>query len=264
HPRPLSPLPPSAPTSIPTPSVASSYLSAGHAEGYGRQPRTPTTSSPLPSQYEYSSPQNPATYPPPSQYISEPGRSHPAFPTDQLQTHASPTHTDLPSRAHRGVTMPVPELHNNTNVAPGLHPDYPLQAPSITHSQSYPGMLGAHHIPIDRHRDQYDSYHGGDWDGHDNSATHSSGAISRAPPTYPVAGTQGNSIRPSNSHFDWARRIVHRRNQPQSQTMTPAPPVTTPQPATFRCRLRGCDHPITGDVATRLNGFCCNSHRDIS
>ncbi|KAH9005406.1 hypothetical protein EDB86DRAFT_2877893 [Lactarius hatsudake] len=265
-PPPPFPQAPSAPTSIPTPSVASNYLSAGHAQGYGRHPQTPspgTTSPPLPSQLEYSPPQHPSAYPLASHYTSEPGRSHPAFPTHQVQTHVPPTHTDLPSRAHRSVTMPIPELHNNTHVAPGLHPGYALQAPSITHSQSHPGMLEAHHIPVDHHRNQYDSHHGGDWDDHDNSAMHSSGVISRGPASRPIAGMQGTPNGSSNSRFSWARKIV-RGNKPQNQTMTPAPSVAAPQPATFHCRFRGCQEIITGDVATRLNGFCCNSHRDMS
>ncbi|KAH9046316.1 hypothetical protein EDB83DRAFT_1536688 [Lactarius deliciosus] len=160
--------------------------------------------------------------------------------------------------------MPIPELHNNTHVAPGLHPDT-LQAPSITHSQSHPGMLEAHHIPVDRHRNriEYNSYHGGAWDDHDNSTTHSSGAIPRGPPSRPQAGIQDTSSGSSNSHFNWVRKIV-RGNQPQNQTMTPAPSVAAPQLATFHCRFRGCQETITGDVATRLNGFCCNSHRDMS
>ncbi|KAH9021550.1 hypothetical protein EDB85DRAFT_2000008 [Lactarius pseudohatsudake] len=159
--------------------------------------------------------------------------------------------------------MPIPELHSNTHISPGLNPGYALQPPSITHSQSHPGMLEGHHIPVNLHRNQYDSYRGGDRDDYDNSATHSSGAIPKGPPDRPVAGIQGTPNGSSNSHFNWARNMV-RGNRPQNQTMTPAPSVAAPQPATFRCRLLGCRETITGDVATRLNGFCCNSHRDMS
>ncbi|KAH9025123.1 hypothetical protein EDB85DRAFT_1985020 [Lactarius pseudohatsudake] len=157
--------------------------------------------------------------------------------------------------------MPIPELHNNTHIAPGLNPGYALQPPSITHSQSHPGMLEAHHIPVDRHRNQYDLHHGGYWDDHDNSAMHSSGVITRSPPSRPVAGMQGTSNGSSNSHFSWARI----RGGNQNQKVTPAPSVAEPPPVkpppTFHCRLAGCQATITVDVATRLNGFCCTSHR---
>ncbi|KAH9005412.1 hypothetical protein EDB86DRAFT_2877916 [Lactarius hatsudake] len=275
-PPPPSPQPPSAPTSIPTPSVASSYLSVGHAQDYGRHPLTTspgTTSSPLLPQYEYSPPQHPSAYPLASQYISEPGRPHPAFPTHQVQTHVPPTHTDLPSRTHRSVTMPIPELHNNTHVAPGLHPGYALQAPSITHSQSHHGMLEAHHIPVDRHRNQYDSHHVGDRDYHDNSAMHSSGIITLGPPSRPVGGAQDNSNSSSNSSSNGSsnkhssRARIRGGNQPQNQTVTPAPsggpPPPDKQPATFLCRLAGCQAIITDDVARRWSGYCCASHRDM-
>ncbi|KAI9443917.1 hypothetical protein H4582DRAFT_1917754 [Lactarius indigo] len=266
-PPPTFPQPPSAPTSFPTPSVASDYLSAGPVQGYrdGRHPRIPNTratSSPLPPQYEYSPPQHQSAYPPASQYISESARSHPAFPTHQVQTHAPPNHSDLPPRAHRSVTMPIPELHNDTNVDPGLPPSYTLQAPSISHTQSYPGMSGAPQIPVDRHRHQYDSYNGGDWVNPDNSATHSGGLTPKSPPSRPIVGALAPNSGPRN-HSGLVQRLFNRGNQPQNQTTTPAPPATAPRPAT-RCRLPGCSTIITGDVATRWNGFCCTSHRDWS
>ncbi|KAH9046322.1 hypothetical protein EDB83DRAFT_2404557 [Lactarius deliciosus] len=237
-PPPSFPQAPSFPTAIPTPSVANSTLSAaGPAQGYGH-PRTPsprTPSSHLPSQDAFP----PPAYLPASRYIPESGHPHPTSQTSQVwTTHAPTTHSGPPSPTHRNVTIHNPQLHD-TRVPPqaGLHPTYAPQ-------------------PL-----KYDSYHGEYQDNHDNSAMHSGGATPKGPPDRPVAGIQDTQNGPSLGFWEWIRRPLSAVNRSRNQT--PAPPATASQQAT-RCRFPGCHNDIPSDVAARLDGFCCNSHRDRS
>ncbi|KAH9025119.1 hypothetical protein EDB85DRAFT_244028 [Lactarius pseudohatsudake] len=143
----------------------------------------------------------------------------------------------------------------------------------MSHSQSHLRTSGTPQIPVDHQRNQYDSYHGEYRDNHGNSAMYSDGAIPKGPPDRPVAGIQDTPNGPSPGFWGWIRSAgepytlletisVNRdwfASVNHSGNQTPAP-ATAPQ----RCRFPGCHNDIPSDVAARLNGFCCNSHRDRS
>ncbi|KAI9443915.1 hypothetical protein H4582DRAFT_1044836 [Lactarius indigo] len=125
---------------------------------------------------------------------------------------------------------------------------------SLNHTQGWQGRL----------RPLWTSKKIGDYD---NSMTHSGNAIPRGPPSRPQARPQP---RPNNSSPGPVNRFLSRLvnrggNQQTNQTATPVPPpsATGPQQVTC-CRFPGCKASVTGDIAIRLNGFCCNSHRDRS
>jgi len=193
-----------------------------------------------------------------------------------------------PSRVQRSVTMPIPGLPHLAQVAPGPYQSYHLQAPIMSHSQSDSGVLGATQIPIDHQRYLNGVEEESDYEeDRDDSATHSGGALAKGPPgeDRPLAGRQrerksGNRRKqpsgraqtlatlsppargtndPPNGFRARLRNLVSHGlgSQPQNQTATPVRP---PQQATFRCRLPECQVSITGEVAARLSGFCCDNH----
>ncbi|KAH9005410.1 hypothetical protein EDB86DRAFT_2877907, partial [Lactarius hatsudake] len=149
----------SATTTIPIPSGASNYLSAGPAQSH---PRTLSSTvrvlRPLPlcrpSMNTHPLNIHPHLHSRLNTYQRESGSPHPAFLTHQVQTTHAPT-THLPPRAHQSITMPIPELHNDSHVSRGFHPGYAFQAP-ISHFQSHSGMLEAPQIPqaVDRRRNR--------------------------------------------------------------------------------------------------------------
>ncbi|KAH9021553.1 hypothetical protein EDB85DRAFT_2000018 [Lactarius pseudohatsudake] len=136
--------------------------------------------------------------------------------------------------------MPIPGLRNDTQA--GFYPGYALQAPIMTHTQSYPGMSGATQIPADPQRN-HDPYYKEGEDNHGISAMHDDGALAKAPL---------DLDRPLNGGIN---NIFRRKRRPE-RTQTLATPVSGP---TLRCRLPECQTPITGDLAERFSGFCCST-----
>jgi hypothetical protein len=263
--------PTSAPAAIPMPSVADSYIPVGSAQGSGRPPQTPnpmSTSYPLPYQH-------PSAYLPASQHIPVSVHPHLAFPVPQGPVTYAP-----PSRVQRSVTMPIPDLPHRTQVAPGPYQSYALQAPIMSLSQSDSGMLGASQIPTDRQPYHDDSDYEED---RDDSGTDSSDTLAKGPqpplagiqktrsrrnqppnrahtlanPSPPAAGISDPPHGPLSGLRARIRNLVNHGSHPPNQ---PTTPVRLPQQATFRCRLPECQDSITGDIAARLSGFCCNSH----
>jgi hypothetical protein len=229
-------------------------------------PSPRTTPSHLPPQYEPLPPQHPSAYPPTFQHIPVSGRPPPAFPIPQIthapttrldpqpmpprgsNTHSGPppvppraysTHLDPPPpRVNRSITMPAPGLPHDTHVAPGPYLSYAPQAPSISQSRSHSGISGASQIPTDRqgYRDDYVE----DWVDHDISGTQGGSPLAKGPPNPPVAGMQ-------------KKKQGNHKKPPPNRTQTA--PVPGP---IFRCRR--CLASITGEIAARFSGFCCDSH----
>ncbi|KAH9054544.1 hypothetical protein EDB87DRAFT_103773 [Lactarius vividus] len=146
--------PASAPATIPVPGVASSYLTEAPTQGSGWPPQNPSSPWVTPtnpsSPYETPPPRHLSVYPSASQPIPV----FPAFPNPQGQVAHVPTTHFGPPPPRRSITMPIPGLRNNTQAAPGFFPDYSLQAPIMTHTQSHSGVSGTTQIPVDRQSDR--------------------------------------------------------------------------------------------------------------
>ncbi|KAH9169202.1 hypothetical protein EDB89DRAFT_1986239 [Lactarius sanguifluus] len=142
----------------------------------------------------------------------------------------------VPDRPHPAIPMPGPGYYGSSVRR------YPSDLPPARVQRSVTMPITC--LPNDTRVDcdlDYERDGDKDEDDHDTLEMHRSGALAEDPSNRPVFELWGSSIVGIQTRAHGNRHLE-------------------PQSATSPCRLPKCPYLITVAVATRLGGFCCDSH----